>query len=80
MFHIKVQVYAGLKEYFNTDFDVEVSDLSIKGLKDVLEIYNPESSHILTHCRFAVNDSFISGEYKLNEHDKVFVLPPSSGG
>ena len=75
-----VQVFAVLKDYFKPEFKLESPILSIEELKLELEKMNPSSKKILQACRFAVNDRFVTQEYKLNEHDKVVVLPPSSGG
>lgn len=77
---VQVQVFAVLKNYFSTEFKLESSALTIEELKSEMEKINPSSKKILQACRFAVNDQFVTQEYKLNEHDKVVVLPPSSGG
>ena len=54
--------------------------MTIKDLKNELERLNPGSGKILQACRFAVNENFVSQDYNLKEHDKVAVIPPSSGG
>lgn len=77
---IKVQVFASLKDYFNTEFEITTSLTSVLELKNELEKINPSAKKILQASRFAINENFVSLEYKLNENDKVVVLPPSSGG
>ncbi len=77
---IQIQVFAVLKDYFKSDFELTISDLSIKSLLVELERENPTSSKILHSCRFAVNENFVSNDYKLTENDKVAIIPPSSGG
>ena len=77
---VQIQVFAVLKDYFKTEFEFSSPIASIQELKMEMEKMNPASKKILQACRFAVNDEFVTPEYKLNEHDKVVVLPPSSGG
>ncbi len=77
---IQIQVFAVLKDYFKQEFVLRGDLTTIGELKSELERLNPSSKKILQACRFAVNDSFVSVDYKLNEYDKVVVLPPSSGG
>jgi sulfur-carrier protein len=77
---VQVQVFAVLKDYFKTEFELESPIVTIEELKGEMEKMNPSSKKILQACRFAVNDQFVTQDYKLNEHDKVVVLPPSSGG
>jgi len=77
---VQVQVFAVLKNYFNQEFEIKGSVSTIEELKKELEALNPSAAKVLQACRFAVNDTFVQGEYKLKEDDKVVVLPPSSGG
>lgn len=77
---IKVQVFASLKEYFNSEFEISTSLSTILDLKEELEKMNPSAKKILQACRFAINENFVSLEYTINENDKIVILPPSSGG
>ena len=80
MSKIEIQVFAVLKDYFKPNFELSISEFTIETLKAELEKLNPSSSKILQACRFAVNENFISHDYKLKENDKVAIIPPSSGG
>jgi molybdopterin synthase sulfur carrier subunit len=80
MITINIQVFAVLKDYFENEFSISVSENSIRGLKVALETKNPEAKKIIPSCRFAFNEQLISDDYKLNNNDKIIVLPPSSGG
>ncbi|MCU7550777.1 MoaD/ThiS family protein [Chitinophagaceae bacterium LB-8] len=77
---MKVQVFAGLKEYFEPTFELEKDVQSIDGLKRQLIRLRPSSAALLESCRFAVNDDFVDVDYELNEGDTIVILPPSSGG
>ena len=77
---IHIQVFASLKEYFNSEFELTASISTISELKIELEKLNPNSKKILQACRFAIKENFVSQEYILNENDKIVILPPSSGG
>jgi molybdopterin synthase sulfur carrier subunit len=80
MLKIQIQVFAALKDYFKSDFEIIASINTVHELKEELEKLNPRSKKVLQASRFAINENFVSQEYKLNENDKVVVLPPSSGG
>ncbi len=77
---LQIQVFAVLKDFFKQEFEVNVPVSTIEELKNEMVRINPSAQKILQACRFAVNDQFVSNEYNLHEHDKVVVLPPSSGG
>ena len=76
---IAVQVFAGLKNFFPAQFTLDQIH-SIEELKISLEKQNPEAIRLLTLCRFAVNEHFVSLNQPLNSHDSVAILPPASGG
>jgi molybdopterin synthase sulfur carrier subunit len=77
---MKVQVFAGLKEYFDREFELDTNDLTVEELKGTLTQLQPSVTEILSSCRFAVDDSFIDKDYKLKKDDVVSIIPPSSGG
>ncbi len=77
---IQIQVFAVLKDYFKSEFEITGSISTVLELKIEMEKLNPDSKKILQASRFAIDEKFVSQEYKLNENDKVVVLPPSSGG
>ncbi len=77
---MKIQVFAGLKEYFDATFEVDQNVQSINELKQQLIQLKPSSAALLQSCRFAVNDDFIDDNFKLRPTDSIIILPPSSGG
>jgi molybdopterin synthase sulfur carrier subunit len=78
---VRIQVFAALKKFFETEFEIEIPDHSTGAVlhKHLLE-KNPQSLDLLNVSNFAVGDSIISLETEINPAEKVFVLPPSSGG
>ncbi|HWZ22779.1 MAG TPA: MoaD/ThiS family protein [Cytophagaceae bacterium] len=80
MSKIEIQVFAVLKDYFKPTFKLTTSISSLEELKIELTKLNPASATVLHACRFAVNENFVSKDYKLKENDKVSIIPPSSGG
>lgn len=77
---MQVQVYAILKDYFETEFAIPGTVGDIGELQARLVQENPAAAEILSVCRFAVHDRFINNDYKLQENDTVVILPPGSGG
>lgn len=77
---MRIQVYATLKDHYEKDFELKESIADIDTLKNRLKQMSPNAEHLLSRCRFAVSDEFVSGDHKLNPNDTVFVIPPSSGG
>lgn len=76
---IDIQVFAGLKDFFPARFQFN-PPTSIVELKSQLESQHPSSAALLALCRFAVNEQFVSLDHPLQSHDRVAILPPSSGG
>lgn len=78
---IKIQSFAELKEYFNAELSLElepgvaVSELILK-----LEELNSKAIPALKRSRIAVDMEFVTRDYKIKEHDIVYLVPPSSGG
>lgn len=78
---IKVSVFAGLKDFFAPQFEMEVPETSnISDVIDMLEQEKSPAATLLKKCRFAIDQEFVSGDYKVTINDHVYVLPPSSGG
>jgi sulfur-carrier protein len=77
---MKVQVFAGLKDYFDPVFEVGQKVQSVDDLKQELIRLEPTSAALLQSCRFAVNDDFVDDDFDLTASDSVIILPPSSGG
>jgi molybdopterin converting factor small subunit len=77
---MKVTVYAILKDYFDSSFDVKEKFASVEDLKRKLEEIKPQAAPVLNACRFAVNDEFVNLDFKIKEDDNISILPPASGG
>lgn len=78
---MKVQVFAMLKDYFNEELILDEEGIScVSDLMNKLAVLNPDAAAILKRCRMAVEMKFVSGDYKLNAHDTISIIPPSSGG
>lgn len=77
---MKVEVFALLKDYFEPVFNIEERIISIEQLKQKLVQLKPATASIISACRFAVDDTFVNNEFKLNQNDTVAIIPPSSGG
>lgn len=77
---MKIHVYAGLKDYFQPEFEVQELVSNTDELKAVLLTINDKAEKILSSCRFAVEEGFIDNAFKLNQHATVVIIPPSSGG
>ena len=75
-----IRVFAGVKDFFDKEFEVSGPIRNTDALKEHLLQMNPAASDILGICRFAVNDEFIDNFSQLNEHDTICILPPGSGG
>jgi sulfur-carrier protein len=77
---MKIHVYAGLKDYFQPEFEVEGAARNTDELKTLLLAINDKAETMLNSSRFAVEEGFIDNEYKLNSHDTIVIIPPGSGG
>jgi len=75
-----VHVYAALKDYFGSGFELTAPVQSVAELRALLLEQNPDAAGILPVCRFAVNDTFVDSQFKLQAHDAIHIIPPSSGG
>lgn len=75
-----VQVYAMLKDYFNTAFTIDETVSNIEALNNILIKRNPAAAAILAGCRYAVNDTFVDDHFQLKPNDSIHIIPPSSGG
>ena len=77
---MRITVYAVLKDYFDSSFNLEERILSDEELKNKLEQLKPQSAALLNACRFAVNDEFVTLDFKIKDDDNISILPPASGG
>ncbi len=77
---MKVIVFAGLKDFFETEFEIEAKPSTISELRTLLEKSNPASTELLKKCRFAVNNTFVTLDENIENVSEVLIMPPSSGG
>lgn len=78
---INVKVFAALKDYFEPEFSLDVSEgLKISDIIDIIMVKSPFSSPVLFKSRVAVCENFVSPDYTLKENETIFIIPPSSGG
>lgn len=78
---MRIQVFAILKDYFDEVFEIENTQAgSISELKNELIKVNESATSVLNSCRFAVNETFVPGDYQLKEDEHIYIIPPSSGG
>ena len=78
---IKIICFAGLRKYFGTEVTVLVeTGTNYSKVIDELKVINPEATEILSSCRIAVNEEFISLDELLKPENILFLIPPSSGG
>jgi sulfur-carrier protein len=77
---MKVYTYAVLKDYFDKEFVVDEQVSTVQGLNNLLAQKNPAAAAILSACRYAVKDNFVTDEFILTIEDTIHIIPPSSGG
>ncbi len=78
---VEVQLFAALTDYFDRKVSLEITEGStVTMLIEALEEENPEAKGLLKDCRFAVDEQFVDLNYALSHGEKIFILPPSSGG
>lgn len=78
---IKIICFAGLRKYFGSETTVLVdSGANYSNVINELKMINPEAAEVLSSCRIAVNEEFISLDEPLKPENTIFLIPPSSGG
>jgi sulfur-carrier protein len=78
---VKVTCFAGLRKYFGGEITVFVeSGASFSEIIDEMIRMKPDAGEVLTTCRIAVNEEFISPKEKIKSERTLFLIPPSSGG
>ena len=78
---IKIICFAGLRKYFGSEVTVLVeSGASYSKVIDELKSVNPEATEVLSSCRIAVNEEFVSLNDPVKTENTLFLIPPSSGG
>jgi molybdopterin synthase sulfur carrier subunit len=78
---IKIICFAGLRKYFGSETTVVVDpDANYAVVIDKLKAINPEADEVLSSCRIAVNEAFVSLSDLIKHENTIFLIPPSSGG
>lgn len=78
---ITVKVFAGLKKYFEQQFNLEGDEtLDVLEVIEMLGVIRPDSMPLLSACRFAVAEEFVPTTYQLKNGEELYLIPPSSGG
>jgi len=78
---IKIICFAGLRKYFGSETSVQVEPgASYSKVVDELKAINPEAAEVLSSCRIAVNEVFVSLDELLKPENTIYLIPPSSGG
>lgn len=78
---VKIKVFASLRDYFGSEFEVDVNEgMKVADVIDIVMIRNSLALPILRKCRVAVNENFVQADYKIQENEELFIIPPSSGG
>jgi molybdopterin converting factor small subunit len=77
---MKIYTYAALKDYFDKEFVVDEQFATVQELNNFLTQRNPAAAAILSACRYAVRDNFVTNDFGLSTEDTIHIIPPSSGG
>ncbi len=78
---VEVQLFAALTDHFGRNIALELNgDRKVTAVVEALEKQNPNAVGLLKDCRFAVNENFVDLNYELSDGEKIFIIPPSSGG
>ncbi|MES2849183.1 MAG: MoaD/ThiS family protein [Bacteroidota bacterium] len=77
---MKIYTYAILKDYFDKEFIVDEQLVTVQDLNNFLSQHNPAAATILSACRYAVKDNFVTDDFILTTEDSIHIIPPSSGG
>jgi molybdopterin synthase sulfur carrier subunit len=79
---IKILYFSSIKDKLKKSSE-EINlndDFTIKDLKNFLQEKYPEIKEILDKSMFAVNENYVTEDYKLKDGDLVALIPPVSGG
>jgi sulfur-carrier protein len=78
---ITIQVFAVLKEYFEEKFEINISEQSsCMTILSLLGKLQPQATGLLSKCRVANEEAILDNNYTINNNDKIYIIPPSSGG
>ncbi len=79
---VKVLYFSSIKDKLKkSSEEIELKEnSSVSNLKEVLKDKYPEISKHLENVMIAVNEEYVSDEYRLKQGDTVALIPPVSGG
>jgi molybdopterin synthase sulfur carrier subunit len=78
---LELEFFAILKDIITDNYSFNFENpISIKELKEYLIDQFPNAKEILTYSRFSTEEKILSEDIILEKNQKIFVLPPSSGG
>jgi molybdopterin synthase sulfur carrier subunit len=78
---VEVMCFAGLRKYFGSGTTVSIN--SVAACSEVIDEMirmKPEAGEVLSSCRIAVNEEFISPQDTIRPGMTLIMIPPSSGG
>lgn len=78
---MKIHVFAALKDYMPTEFELDVSSVNtIVGISELLKNKFPQAEELLNACRYSTESEMLSVDQEITNYENIFVIPPSSGG
>jgi molybdopterin synthase sulfur carrier subunit len=78
---VKVLYFSQVKDKVGkNEEEVEFEGKTLKDLVDVLVNKYPDIKDILKRSMFAVNESYETMDYNLQDKDIIAIIPPVSGG
>jgi len=78
---VKVLYFSQVKDKVGkNEEEIEFEGKTLKDLVDVLVNKYPDIEDILKRSMFAVNESYETMEYNLQDNDTIAIIPPVSGG
>jgi molybdopterin synthase sulfur carrier subunit len=78
---VKVLYFSQVKDKIGkNEEEVEFEGKTLKDLVDVLVNKYPNIKDILKRSMFAVNESYETMDYNLQDSDIIAIIPPVSGG
>jgi molybdopterin synthase sulfur carrier subunit len=78
---VKVLYFSQVKDKIGkNEEEIEFEGKILKDLVDVLVNKYPNIEDILKRSMFAVNESYETMEYNLQDNDTIAIIPPVSGG
>ncbi len=78
---LTIHTFAVLQDLLGTGFSLEVEpDSTVGEVLESLSRKGEETARALRSSRVAVQEELVESDYRLQEGDELFLLPPSSGG